>query len=120
MRRADRQVPLRWRGVPVDQRVAFYPETITAEEILDETNAERRRVLLERMGYDTFLTHAKAEVLHQDRDSGGVRRLLRVEMAGGEPLVCVSVICPSTDRQYVIRVPPNMESCHQAVAWVAG
>jgi hypothetical protein len=34
--------------------------------------------------------------------------------------VCVSVLCPSTGRQYIIRVPPEMTSCHQAVAWVAG
>lgn len=113
-------VQLRWRGVPVDQRIAFFPETITADEILAEPNAERRRVLLERMGYETFLARANAETLDTDRDTGGPRRLLRVEMKNDEPLVCVSVICPSTGRQYVIRVPPTMSRCHQAAAWVAG
>jgi hypothetical protein len=114
------KVQLRWRGVAVDQRIAFFPETITSDEILREPNAEKRRVLLERMGYETFLSHAKAETLDADRDAGGPRRLLKVEMQQDEPLVCVSVICPSTGRQYVIRVPPTMTSCHQAVAWVAG
>jgi hypothetical protein len=113
-------VQLRWRGVAVDERVAFSPELITAEEILAEPNAERRRVLLERMGYDAFLAHAKATTLDEDRDSGGPRRLVRVPMNGDEDLACVSVICPSTGRQYVIRVPPTMTTCHQAVAWVAG
>lgn len=113
-------VQLRWRGVTVDERVAFRPELITAEEILAEPNAERRRVLLERMGYDTFLAHAQAKTLDADRDAGGPRRLLRVPMAGDEDLVCVSVLCPSTARQYVIRVPPSMTTCHQAVAWIAG
>ena len=113
-------IQLRWRGVTVDERVAFRPELITADEILAEPNAERRRVLLERMGYDTFLSHAKAETLDEDRDAGGVRRLLRVPMEQDEDLVCVSVICPSTGRQYVIRVPPSVTTCHQAVAWVAG
>ena len=113
-------VQLRWRGVAVDERVAFRPELITAEEILAEPNAERRRVLLERMGYDTFLAHAKATTLDEDRDAGGPRRLVRVPMAGDEDLVCVSVICPSTGRQYVIRVPPAVTTCHAAVAWVAG
>jgi hypothetical protein len=41
-------------------------------------------------------------------------------MKGDEDLLCVSVICPSTARQYVIRVPPTMLTCRQAVAWVAG
>ena len=111
---------LRWRGVIVDERVAFRPELITADEILAEPNAERRRVLLERMGYDTFLAHAKATTLDEDRDAGGPRRLVRVPMKDDEDLVCVSVICPSTGRQYVIRVPPTVTTCHQAVAWVAG
>lgn len=113
-------VQLRWRGVTVDERVAFRPELITADEILAESNAERRRVLLERMGYETFLAHAKAETLHTDRDAGGERRLLRVPMKEDEDLVCVSVLCPSTGRQYVIRVPQTMTTCHQAVAWIAG
>lgn len=115
-----RHVQLRWRGVPVDQRVAFFPESITSDEILAEPNAERRRVLLERMGYETFLARANAETLDTDRDAGGPRRLLRVNLKDDEPLVCISVICPSTGRQYVIRVPPTMSTCHQAAAWIAG
>jgi hypothetical protein len=106
--------------VPVDERIAFRPESITAEEILNEPNAERRRVLLERLGYEAFLGRAHAELLDRDRDAGGERRLLRVRMLGDEALVCVSVICPSTGRQYVLRVPPTMKSCRQAVAWTAG
>lgn len=34
--------------------------------------------------------------------------------------VCVSVQCPSTGRRYLIRVPPNTRTCHQAAAWIAG
>jgi hypothetical protein len=113
-------VRLRWRGVPIDERIAFRPETITVAEILAETNAELRRVLLERMGYEAFLNKANAKTLHSDRDPGGERRLLRVPMKGDEDLVCVSVICPSTGRRYVIRVPPTMRTCKQAVAWIAG
>lgn len=113
-------VQLRWRGVAVDRRVAFCPELITADEILAEPNAERRRVLLERMGYESFLAHARAEVLDEDRDPGGPRRLVRVPMGVDEPLVCVSVLCPSTGRQYVIRVPPATPTCHAAAAWIAG
>ncbi|NOK61345.1 MAG: hypothetical protein GFH27_549305n114 [Chloroflexi bacterium AL-W] len=41
-------------------------------------------------------------------------------MTGDEDLVCVSVICPSTGRQYLIRVPPQTRTCHQAAAWIAG
>lgn len=113
-------VQLRWRGVPVDTRIAFAPETITAKEVLGEENAELRRVLLERMGYDAFLAAADAQVLDQDYDPGGARRLLRVELQGDEDLVCLAVLCPSTGRQYLLRVPPNIRRCRQAAAWIAG
>lgn len=111
---------LRWRGVPINERIAFHPETISVQEILDERNAELRRVMLERMGYEAFLRETEAEILDRDRDPGGERRLLRVKLEGDEDLVCVSVICPSTGRQYLIRVPPTMRTCRQAAAWIAG
>ena len=106
--------------MPINERIAFHPERITVNEILSAANAELRRVLLERVGLDRFLSEAGAEVLDQDRDAGGERRLLRVPMSGDEDLVCVLVHCPSTSRRYILRVPPTMKTCHQAIAWTAG
>jgi hypothetical protein len=114
------EVRLRWRGVPVDQRIAFQPETITVAEILGERNAELRRVLLERFGFERFMAEAGAVVVDRDRDPGGERQLLRLKLEGDEDLVCVSVSCPSTERRYLLRVPPTMRTCRQAVAWTAG
>jgi hypothetical protein len=111
---------LRWRGIAVERRHVFAPETITAAEVLRERNAERRRVILERMGYDAFLEQAHAEVLDSDRDAGGPRRLMRVALEDDEPLVCLAVRCPSTGRQYMLRVPPAMRTARQAAAWIAG
>jgi len=111
---------VRWRGVFVDERVAFRPETITAAEVLQEQNAELRRVMLERMGNERFLAEAGATVLDTDRDAGGERRLLRVAIPGDEDLVCVSVCCPSTGRRYLLRAPPHVRTCREAVAWGAG
>jgi hypothetical protein len=113
-------VGLRWRGIPVEPRIVFHPETITAADVLYESNAERRRIVLERMGYEAFLTQSSAEVLDTDRDPGGQRRLLRVPIPGDEPLVCLAVRCPSTWRQYMLRVPPATRTCRQAAAWIAG
>jgi hypothetical protein len=113
-------VRLRWRGVPVNERVAFRPETITVAEVLGERNAELRRVLLERFGFERFMAEAGATEIDRDRDAGGERRLLRVAMDDDEDLVCVSVVCPSTGRRYLLRVPPTMKTCRQAVAWTAG
>jgi hypothetical protein len=113
-------VRLRWRGVPVDERVTFWPETITVAEILGERNVELRRVLLERFGFERFMPAAGAAVVDRDHDAGGERQLLRLTLAGDEDLVCVAVACPSTGRRYLLRVPPTMRTCRQAVAWTAG
>lgn len=107
-------------GVRIDRRIAFRPETISAEEVLNEPNAELRRVKLARIGFEQFLEKANPEILDSDMDAGGKRTLFRVELKDDEPLVCVSVICPSTSRRYLLRVPPDTNTCRQAVAWTAG
>lgn len=113
-------VGLRWRGVPVDNRIVFHPESLTSDDILTQRNAEVRRVMLERVGFERFVELAKAEVLNSDHDKGGERKLLKVVMPEDEDLICVSFSCPSTGRRYVVRVPPNTATCHAAVAWIAG
>jgi hypothetical protein len=113
-------VGIRWRGVLIDQTTAFFPERLQAKTVLKERNAERRRVMIERMGFERFMREAHAERLDADRDPGGPRELLRVPMVGDEDIVSLSVRCPSTGRHYLLRVPPTMKTCHQAAAWMAG
>jgi hypothetical protein len=114
------RVELRWRGVRVDARIAFQPEAITPEEVLGERNAELRRVLLERLGYERFLEAVGPTVVDEDVDPGGPRALLRVTLEADEPLLCLVVRCPSTAQRYVLRVPPTVATCRQAAAWIAG
>jgi hypothetical protein len=114
------QAELRWNGIPLDQRILSHPETISVEEILSEFNVEIRRVMLERVGFDRFMQQAKAEELDRDTDAGGVRRLLKIQPLYDEPIVGLLVNDPSTGRQYILRVPPYVETCHQAAAWIAG
>jgi hypothetical protein len=117
---ALKDVGLRWNGITIDHQIAFAPETLDPHDILNQRNAELRRVMLERFGYGKFFEAVDAKVLDTDTDAGGERRLMRVDLEGDEALVCVSVKCPSTGHQFVLRVPPDMRTCHQAVAWTAG
>jgi hypothetical protein len=113
-------VQVRWNSVNVTGQVAFHPETLTARQALAEENAELRRVMLERIGPERFIAEAQPVVLDADTDAGGVRRLLRVEIPDDEPLVALEVHDPSTGRQYLLRVPPDIETCRWAAAWIAG
>jgi hypothetical protein len=113
-------IGLRWRGMPVSHQIVFEPQSLKADQILLERNAELRRVMMERFGYDRLFEVAEATVLDRDSDAGGERRLLRLPIEGDEDLVCVAVQCPSTGHRFVLRVPPSMTTCRQAVAWTAG
>jgi hypothetical protein len=113
-------VGIRWRGVLIDHATAFCPALLKAKNVVRERNAERRRVMIERMGFSRFISEVGAETLNADQDPGGPRELLRVPMKGDEDIVCLSVNCPSTGRHYLLRVPPTMKTCSQAAAWMAG
>ena len=111
---------VKWRGVTIPARVALDPESITMNEIVMEANAERRRVLVERMGYRRFIAESDANIRDRDRDAGGPRELLSVDLGDDGWLVCLSVRCPSTGDRYMLRVPPTVRTCHEAAAWIAG
>jgi hypothetical protein len=106
--------------VAIDARSAFHPEAVNGEEILKERNAEARRAMLERVGYEQLLRQVEAETLAEGEDSGEPRRLLLVAKGQAEPLACLAAQDPSTGRQYLLRAPPAMTSRHQAAAWIAG
>lgn len=108
-------------GLSVPEDAVLRPSTLDPDEVLAEPNLEIRRVLMERLGWDPFLQ--RAELQHEDRDrSGHPRRLLRLPdpQNPAEPLVLVQVACPSTERQYCLRVPPTAGTCAEAVAWTFG
>lgn len=115
-----RSTRLLWRGAQVSDRIAFEPESITVDEILSELNLEWRRVLLERVGMEWFVANSEASVIDQDEDAGGQRRLLRVRFQNGHDVVCLDVQCPSTGHCYILQVPPDMHTCTQSAAWIAG
>ena len=102
-----------WHGVRLPEWIIEKPQDITVEKIDKETNAEIRRVMVERYGTERFLKDGGANIINQD--NSGV--LYRREIPDDEPLVMVHVQDPSTDREYFLRVPPTTQTARQAVAW---
>lgn len=111
---------LHWRGVPVSDRIAFEAASMTGQDILNTENVEARRVLIERLGYETFLQQVGGLVRDRDMDAGGERQLVYVPFEDDEALMILKVTCPSTGHLHILRVPPYLRSCRQAAAWVAG
>lgn len=109
-----------WRGHHIPQRYYFEFDQVEPLEILREANAEVRRLVFEKMGAKTFFAGAPHRVLDQDRDPGGVRRLLSFQLSANRTLMFLHCFCPSTGREYFLGLPPYIKTCHQGAAWLAG
>ena len=146
--RSDVEDSYFWHGVLVPWYVVEEPERITVKEISDEENAEVRRVMMERMGWNRFCLEAQMKTLHEDTltshfpaipvsdliDAG--QRLVTTYRQGTEtaqlleasglkdfddrPLRFVRLTDPSTGRQYTIRVRHDHRRCYEAIGWTFG
>ncbi|MBN2118545.1 MAG: hypothetical protein JW730_18370 [Anaerolineales bacterium] len=97
------------------------PDSITVGEVQAESNAEIRRVMIERYGQGRYLEDAGAKIIH----SSGDRILYRQEIPDDEPLVMVRVLNSTPEptgeiKSYFLRVPPDITDADQAVAWTFG
>lgn len=116
-----------WHGVNVPEYVIERPETITAKDIMGESNAEIRRIKIERMGEDNWLKDANAKLVSEDKDKDGLeRKLWRVDFDNDDdPWVAVQVTNSTaepngTRRKFIIPVPPDTRTPDEAVAWTFG
>jgi internalin A len=85
-----------------------------AEWLLSESNAELRRVLIERIGYDRICQQLQAVEL----DGWQEYTLLKIDNADVEPIYLLKMTCPSTGFIHALRVPPDVRSAKEAIRWV--
>jgi hypothetical protein len=107
-----------WHGVRVPRHVIEEPGSLKALEVVAAQDVEVRRVMIERMGIKSFLREAGG--FRVARDEVGV--LWRLDLPDDEALVCVELTdstasADQTFRQHMLRVPPEVRSPHEAVAW---
>jgi leucine-rich repeat protein SHOC2 len=83
--------------------------------LLDEENAEVRRVLIQQIGYDRICQELDAI----DLDTWREYTLLKITAdIDEEPMVLLKMTCPSTGHIHILRVPPEMTSAEAAITWV--
>ena len=94
--------------------------------IAREPNVEVRGAMIERYGLERYLRAVdatKLDEVHEPPFPGLLdARLWRADMARDEPLCMVELVnsTPEQDgsaRSYMLRVPPDVQTAHQAVAW---
>jgi hypothetical protein len=113
-------------GVRVPGYVFERPAEISVERIDGERNAEIRRVMIDRYrhgeevsGHAAFVRDAGGERLDHDERFG---TLWRRNVPDDEPIVMIEVVnstreSDGSSKRYWLRVPPNMTTAHEAVAW---
>jgi hypothetical protein len=104
-------------GVRVSADVVEKPELITINRIDNEKNAEVRRVMISRYGFDRYLNDAKVIQIQHD-DFG---RLYRKEVPGEPAMQFVRVVNSTAEpdgsfREYVLPCRNTVKSAHEAVA----
>jgi hypothetical protein len=92
-----------------------YPEHWESQWLLSENNVELRRVLIQGIGYARICQ----ELGTVELDSWREYTLLRINAnLDSEPVHLLKMICPSTGLVHALRVPPQIETSHEAISWV--
>lgn len=110
-----------WHGVAVPEAVVAKPHRITIDAIRAEPNVEVRRVMIERLGWERIVEEGGAQLVHVDA-TGKLWELSRTTDWSWDRARFVEVVnsTPEPDgsrHHYFIRVPPEMQTAKQAVAW---
>jgi hypothetical protein len=104
-----------YRGVSLPEKYQIHPHQWQARWLLEEHNAELRRVLIQGIGYSRICQELHATEL----DAWQEYTLLKIDTEVDiEPIYLLKMTCPSTGFIHATRVPPNTSSARQAIRWV--
>ncbi|MBW4683151.1 MAG: hypothetical protein KME19_24160 [Microcoleus vaginatus WJT46-NPBG5] len=104
-----------YHGVTLPEKYGkLQPHQWQAQWLIEERNAEVRRVLVQEIGYGRISQELQAETL----DAWQEYTLLKIENADVEPIFLLKMTCPSTGCTYALRVPPDVQSAREAISWV--
>ncbi|MEG4069690.1 leucine-rich repeat domain-containing protein [Microcoleus sp. Pol11C2] len=120
-----------YHGVTLPEKYGqVHPSQWQPTWILEEDNAELRRVLIQGIGYARICQELQATEL----DCWQEYTLLRIDadidgfdpddfkgdddVPEKEPIYLLKMTCPSTEFIHALRVPPEMQSAREAIRWV--
>jgi leucine-rich repeat protein SHOC2 len=97
-----------------------------AEWLLDEDNAEIRRLLIKKIGYEKVCDELNAITIDNWREYtllkiDGVEAIYDedgYDPIDREPMLLLKMTCLSTAHIHILRVPPEMTSAEAAITWV--
>ena len=104
-------------NVTLDEQIIMRPETQTVEQIRNENNEEVKRIRIERYGWRRYLEEINATLVDERRnDIEGTKEFLFQADDDMRALLCM---CPSTGKEFVLEVPPEVKTCREAQSWLS-
>ncbi|MEG3846459.1 hypothetical protein QT971_04310 [Microcoleus sp. herbarium19] len=105
-----------YHGVTLPEKYGkIHPNEWQPEWLLEEENAELKRVLIQGIGYDRIARELAAVEL----DTWQEYTLLKIDTNFDvEPIYLLKMTCPSTGFIHALRVPPDINSAREAIKWV--
>ena len=105
-----------YRGAILPEKYQkLHPNQWQPQWVLEEDNAELRRVLIQGIGYARLCQQLQATKL----DSWREYTLLKIDSdIDEEAIYLLKMTCPSTRHIHVLRVPPDLTSAKEAIRWV--
>ncbi|MEG4964419.1 MULTISPECIES: DUF6745 domain-containing protein [unclassified Microcoleus] len=105
-----------YHGVTLPEKYGkIHPNEWQPQWLLEEENAELKRVLIQGIGYDRIARELAAVEL----DTWQEYTLLKIERnVDLEPVYLLKMTCPSTGLIHALRVPPDINSAREAIKWV--
>ncbi len=105
-----------WHGTEIPQKYgAVLSGEWRSQWLLEEPNAELRRVLIQGIGYDRIVQELQAVEVDTWREYSLLKIQADIDI---EPIHLLKMTCPSTNHIHVLRVPPNLTSAREAICWV--
>ena len=103
-------------GIFISEKYCGIPlQSWEAKWLIEEENAEMRRLLIQVIGYEKICQQLEAVELNRWREY----TLLRIDKdVDIEPIYLLKMTCPSTGYIHVLRVPPYLSSAREAIRWV--
>ncbi|MHA1385408.1 MAG: DUF6745 domain-containing protein [Candidatus Helarchaeota archaeon] len=101
----------------VDYQLFFKLNSLTAREVLNCKNMEIRRLLMRAFDTKRLFRELGGIVEHQDGDS----QLIIVKLGKNIDIMKIIKVKDSTTGEfYILRVPPAVHTCKEAIAWTFG
>lgn len=105
-----------YHGVTLPEKYGkIHPNQWQSKWLLEETNAELRRVLIQGIDYSRICHELQAFELDCWQEYTLVKIESHIDI---EPIHLLKMTCPSTGYIHALRVPPNINSARDAIRWV--